>query len=38
MAVKTFFLKDVAVNGFGSLSETDPGASTTGTGWCRIPA
>lgn len=33
MASKTFFLKDVAVSGFGSLSETNPGASTTGTGW-----
>src|SRR6185503_10124033 len=33
MATKTFYLKDVAVSGFGSLSETDPGASTTNTGW-----
>jgi hypothetical protein len=33
MAIKTYFFKDVSVSGFGSLSETDPGASTTGTGW-----
>jgi hypothetical protein len=33
VATKTFFVKATAVNGFGSLSETDPGASTTGTGW-----
>jgi len=31
--VTTFYFKDVAVNGFGSLSETDPGASTMITGW-----
>jgi hypothetical protein len=33
MAAKTFYLKDTAVSGHGSLSESDPGASTTGTGW-----
>lgn len=33
MAAKTFFIVNAAVNGFGTLSETDPGASTTGTGW-----
>jgi hypothetical protein len=32
MTVKTFFLKDVAVSGFGSLSEVDPGASTMVSG------
>jgi len=33
VAAKTFYVKATAVNGFGSLSETDPGASTTSTGW-----
>jgi hypothetical protein len=32
-AVTTYFLKDVAISGFGSLSETDPGATTMNTGW-----
>ena len=33
MPDNSYFLRDVAVNGFGSLAETDPGASTMGTGW-----
>lgn len=33
MAAKTFYLADVAVSGFGTLTETDPGAATTNTGW-----
>lgn len=36
MAAKTFYLKDALASGtsnLGSLSLTNPGASTTGTGW-----
>jgi hypothetical protein len=33
MTANLLYLKDVAVNGFGSLSETAPSSTTTGTGW-----
>jgi hypothetical protein len=33
LSAKTLYIEDVAASGFGSLTETQPSAANTGTGW-----